>query len=201
MLFLKIFLMWTICKFFIEFVTILLLFHVLVFSPERHMRFNLSSYGIKPILPASKNEVLTTGRPGKSLLVCFYLLWWILLVPVSAFSCVLHFSLPFCISQALAAAHPSIVLPAAPTPGASAGFRLLQRPSECSPVPSVCSVQFSCSVVSDSLRPHGLQHARLPCPSPTPRACSNYVHWVSDVIQTFHPLSSPYLPAFNLCQH
>ena len=35
------------------------------------------------------------------------------------------------------------------------------------------SVQFSCSVVSDSLRPHGLQHARLPCPSPTPRACLN----------------------------
>ena len=37
----------------------------------------------------------------------------------------------------------------------------------------VYSVQFSCSVVSDSLRPHGLQHARLPCPSPIPRACSN----------------------------
>ena len=35
------------------------------------------------------------------------------------------------------------------------------------------SIQFSCSVVSDSLRPHGLQHTRLPCPSPTPRACSN----------------------------
>jgi len=33
--------------------------------------------------------------------------------------------------------------------------------------------QFSHSVASDSLRPHGLQHARLPCPSPTPRACSN----------------------------
>ena len=33
--------------------------------------------------------------------------------------------------------------------------------------------QLSCSVVSDSLRPHGLQHARLPCPSPTPGACSN----------------------------
>ena len=31
------------------------------------------------------------------------------------------------------------------------------------------SVQFSCSVVSDSLRPHELQHARPPCPSPTPR--------------------------------
>ena len=37
----------------------------------------------------------------------------------------------------------------------------------------VPSVQFSRSVVSDSLRPHGLQHARLPCPSPTPTACSN----------------------------
>ena len=36
-----------------------------------------------------------------------------------------------------------------------------------------CSVQFSCSVVCDSLWPHGLQHARLPCPSATSRACSN----------------------------
>ena len=35
------------------------------------------------------------------------------------------------------------------------------------------SVQFSCSFMSNSLRPHGLQHGRLPCPSPTPRACSN----------------------------
>ena len=35
------------------------------------------------------------------------------------------------------------------------------------------SVQFSHSVMSDSLWPHGLQHNRLPCPSPTPRACSN----------------------------
>ena len=32
---------------------------------------------------------------------------------------------------------------------------------------------FSHSVISDSLWPHGLQHARLPCPSPIPRACSN----------------------------
>ena len=32
----------------------------------------------------------------------------------------------------------------------------------------IISVQFSCSVVSDSLRPHGLQHTRPPCPSPTP---------------------------------
>ena len=34
-------------------------------------------------------------------------------------------------------------------------------------------LQFSCSVMSDSLWPHRLQHARPPCPSPTPRAYSN----------------------------
>ena len=37
----------------------------------------------------------------------------------------------------------------------------------------VSSVQFSHSVMSDSLRPHGLQDTRLPCPSQTPGACSN----------------------------
>ena len=35
------------------------------------------------------------------------------------------------------------------------------------------SVQFSCSVVSNSLRPHELQHARPPCPSPSPGVHSN----------------------------
>ena len=35
------------------------------------------------------------------------------------------------------------------------------------------SVQFSCSVMSDFLRPHGLQHTRPPCPSPTPGVYSN----------------------------
>ena len=34
------------------------------------------------------------------------------------------------------------------------------------------SVQFSCSVMSDSLQPHELQHTRPPCPSPTPRVYS-----------------------------
>ena len=62
------------------------------------------------------------------------------------------------------------------------------------------SVQFSCSVVSDSLRPHGLQRARLPCPSPTPRACSNSCplsQWCHPIISLLFP--SP--PAFNLSQH
>ena len=41
----------------------------------------------------------------------------------------------------------------------------------------VYAVQFSLSVGSDSLRPHGVQHTRLPGPSPTPGACSNSYPW------------------------
>ena len=62
------------------------------------------------------------------------------------------------------------------------------------------SVQFSPSIMSDALQPHGLQHTRLPCPSSTRRACSTHVHQVSDAIQPSHPLSSPSLSAFNLSQ-
>ena len=61
--------------------------------------------------------------------------------------------------------------------------------------------QFSHSVMSDPLRPHGLQHTRLPCPSPTPRACSNSSSLLSDAIQPSPPLSSPSSPAFSLSQH
>ena len=46
-----------------------------------------------------------------------------------------------------------------------------------------------------------LQNARLPCPSPTPRACSNSCLSVSDAIQPSHPLCPPSPPAFNLSQH
>ena len=42
---------------------------------------------------------------------------------------------------------------------------------------SISSVQFSCSVMSDSLQPHGRQHARLPCPAPTQGAYSNSCPW------------------------
>ena len=63
------------------------------------------------------------------------------------------------------------------------------------------SVQFSCSVVSDSLWPHESQHARPPCPSPTPGVHSDSVHWVGDAIQPSHPLSSLSSPAPNPSQH
>ena len=59
------------------------------------------------------------------------------------------------------------------------------------------SVQFSSlqsSVMSDSLRPHRLQHARLPCPSPTPRVYSNSCtlsQWChSTILSSVIPLSS-----------
>ena len=62
------------------------------------------------------------------------------------------------------------------------------------------SVQFSCSVVSDSLQSRGLQHARPPCPSPTPEFTQTHVHWVGDAIQPSHPPLSP-SHAFDLFQH
>ena len=57
------------------------------------------------------------------------------------------------------------------------------------------SVQCSHSVVSDSWRPHGLQHTRLPCPSPTPSACSNSCpsSWWC------HPTISPSVIPFSSC--
>ena len=53
------------------------------------------------------------------------------------------------------------------------------------------SVQFSPSVVSNSLWPHGLQHTRLPCPSPTPGTCSNSCpssQWCHPTILSCRPL-------------
>ena len=47
---------------------------------------------------------------------------------------------------------------------------------------SSCLLLFSCSVISNSLRPHGLQHTCLPCPSLFLRVSQTHVHWVDDVI-------------------
>ena len=52
----------------------------------------------------------------------------------------------------------------------------------------VHTVQFSSSVVSDSLQPHEPHHARPPCPPPTPRVTQTHVHWVSEAIQPSHPV-------------
>ena len=57
------------------------------------------------------------------------------------------------------------------------------------------SVQYSCSVVSDSLRPHGLQHTRPPCPSLTPRVYSNSC----SLSQWCHPTISSSVVPFSSC--
>ena len=65
----------------------------------------------------------------------------------------------------------------------------------------ISSVQFTHSVMSDSLQPHEPQHARPPCPSPTagvyrnPCPLSRWCH------PTTYPLLSPSPPALNLSQH
>ena len=60
----------------------------------------------------------------------------------------------------------------------------------------IYSVKFSHSVVSNSLWPHELQHARIPCPSPTPRTCSN----ACPSSQWCHPIISfSYIPFFSCC--
>ena len=63
------------------------------------------------------------------------------------------------------------------------------------------SIQFSCSAVSDSLWPHRLQHVCFSVVHYLLEFAQTHVHWVSDAIQSTHPLSSPSPPAFNLSQH
>ena len=83
-----------------------------------------------------------------------------------------------------------------------------QKPPDKQWTGSISSVQFSCSVVSDSLWPHGLQHARLPCPSPTPGAYSNSCpssQWchptiLSSVIPFSHLQSVPASGSFLMSQ-
>ena len=57
------------------------------------------------------------------------------------------------------------------------------------------SVQFSCSVVSDSLQPHEPQHARPPCPSPTPRVHPN----PGPLSRWCHPTISSSVVPYSFC--
>ena len=59
----------------------------------------------------------------------------------------------------------------------------------------ILNEQFSCSVIPDSLWPHGLQHARLPCLLPAPRAWSNSC----PSSQWWHPTISSSVVPFSTC--
>ena len=80
-------------------------------------------------------------------------------------------------------------------------LQMTSRHSSLYVIYTLSSVQFSRSVVSDSLRPRESQHARPPCPSQLPEFTQTHVHGVSDSIQPSHPLSSPSPPAPNPSQH
>ena len=64
-----------------------------------------------------------------------------------------------------------------------------------------CSVQFSCSVRSDSLWPYESQHTRPPCPSPTPGVYPNPCPSSRWCHPTISSTVAPFLPALNLSQH
>jgi len=59
----------------------------------------------------------------------------------------------------------------------------------------ISSIQFSRSVMSDSLRPHGLQHTKPPCPSPTPGVYPNSC----PLRQWCHPTISSSIVPFSFC--
>ena len=85
-----------------------------------------------------------------------------------------------------------------PWPGIEPGPPALRAPSlshwTTRGVPHV-AFQFSRSIISDSFQPHGLQNTRPPCPSPTPRACSNSC----PLTRCYHPTISSSVVPFSSC--
>ena len=63
------------------------------------------------------------------------------------------------------------------------------------------SVHFICSVVSNCVQPHGLQHTRTPCPSPIPRACWISPPWNSRCHPTISSSLIPFFLAFIPSKH
>ena len=76
---------------------------------------------------------------------------------------------------------------------------LLAKYCLCFLICCLSSVQFSHPVMSDSLQPHGLQHARPPCHHHPPEFAQVHVHCISDAIQPSHPLTPS--SALNLSQN
>ena len=112
-----------------------------------------------------------------------YLIWFLLILPILTPSTCRQWHSPYIKGSVLQDCPPTQLQ----TPTASPGWCLGFWPTG--------SVQFSRSVVSNSLQPYGLQHTRFPCPSPTPRACSNS----SPSSWWCHPtISSSFVP-FSSC--
>ena len=91
----------------------------------------------------------------------------------------------------------SFVLPDAERPSYLIMFIQLSAPPGIFYLISYSSVQFSHSVVSDSLRSHELQHSRPPCPSPTPGVHPN----PCPLSRWCHPTTSSSVVPFSSCPH
>ena len=124
---------------------------------------------------------------------------------VKSFSCVWLFATPWCVAhqaplfmgfsrQEYWSGLPFPSPGALPNPGTEPRSPALQADALTSEPPSV-SVQFSCSVVSDSLRPHEPQHTRPLYPSPTPRVYSN----PCPLSRWCHPAISSSVVPFSSC--
>ena len=135
--------------------------------------------GIEPATPELEGEVLTTGPPGKSPHSLLHSPDKMFQKYVLAYGRYLLLSSKLIFTQNLLAIMHSAVWETADNTGlwtkpwtGSPESWLQYRPRPPKPQSSSPrwddSVQFSRSVVSDSLRPHESQHARPPCPSPTP---------------------------------
>ena len=86
-------------------------------------------------------------------------------------------------------------------PGIEPRSPTLQADSLPAELPGKPSVQFSRSVMSNSLRPHDCSTPDLPVHYQLPELTQTHVHWVNDANKPSHPLSSPSPPAFSLSQH
>ena len=98
--------------------------------------------------------------------------------PGEGIGCPLQYSWPSLVAQLVKnlpcnAGYLGLIPGLGRSPGEGKGYLLQYSGLEHSIDCTVQSVQFSHSVMSNSLWSHGLQHARLPCPSPTLKACSN----------------------------
>ena len=138
------------------------------------------------ISPLFSSSILGTYQPGEFIFQCHIFLPFILFMGFSRHEywvvCILFSTGPhFIITMNKASEGDGIPVEL---------FQILKDDA----VKVLHSVHFSCSVVSDSLQPHGLQHARLPCLSPLPELTQNHVYWVGDATQQSHPLSSPSPP-------
>ena len=151
--------------------------------------------GPDPLFPASPFEGLTWSPAlctGSHFLICLFLKFfkcsWVHCKPWKLMS-VSPSPANIEVTHSVAVHHQSFTQPPSPT---QLILSLIDQESQWEMNPQFSSVTQSCL----TLWPHGLQHARLPCPSPTPRPCSNscpshrWCHWRWHLI-LYHPLLLP----------